>query len=94
MARGRTAIIDELTTLAVDRRRKWQLRRLRDGKCSQCGDEPLVTKTLGQKCVEKTQAHRTEAYRDQDLGKRFVREQKAQKKIAVRRTLLTREAKD
>lgn len=44
----RMQINDEFTHLPISRQRKYQLRRQRDGKCTECG-EPVVE---GSRCLK------------------------------------------
>lgn len=51
----------------VSRQRKWQLQKVAEGLCCQCGKEPLVNRTLGELCREKSRASGREysaLYRD------------------------------
>jgi len=44
--RGRPIILDEFTDLSASRQRKWQLRRRKEGQCSVCGGQPVVSAEL------------------------------------------------
>ncbi len=47
----RIKIIDEFTNLPISKQYKWQLRKLRDGKCRTCGKTPLLTTTHCADCA-------------------------------------------
>ncbi len=62
-----TRIEDEFTHLPISRQRKYQLRRQRDGRCTQCG-EPVVR---GKRCLKHLIQARERQRRAHGLKRRY-----------------------
>jgi hypothetical protein len=60
-------IEDEFTRLPISRQRKYQLRRQRDGRCTQCG-EPVVE---GKRCLKHLIEAREHQRQTQRLRRRY-----------------------
>lgn len=60
-------IDDEFALLPISRQRKYQLRRARDGRCTQCG-EPVVQ---GKRCLKHLVQARERQRRNQGLKRRY-----------------------
>lgn len=56
----------------MDRRVRYQLIRIANGLCANCGDEPLVTARLGAKCLKKQRErmHEKTSAKRRNLGAR------------------------
>ncbi len=62
-----TPIHDEFTALPISRQRKYQLRRARDGRCTQCG-EPVKR---GTRCLKHLVQARERQRLTQGLKRRY-----------------------
>ena len=60
-------ILDEFSALPISRQRKYQLRRARDGRCTQCG-EPVVA---GKRCLKHLIEARERQRRVQGTTRRY-----------------------
>ncbi len=60
-------IEDEFALLPISRQRKYQLRRARDGRCTQCG-KPVVE---GKRCLKHLVEARERQRRAQGLKRRY-----------------------
>lgn len=53
-----TAIQDEFSALPISRQRKYQLRRARDGRCTQCGERVVAGKRCLKHLIEARERQR------------------------------------
>ena len=63
----RRPIIDEFTYLNISRQRKYQMRKKRDGRCTQCG-EPALS---GARCLKHLVLYREQQRKKQRARRRY-----------------------
>ena len=63
----RRPIIDEFTYLNISRQRKYQMRKKRDGRCTQCG-EPAAS---GARCLKHLVLYREQPRKKQRARRRY-----------------------
>jgi hypothetical protein len=63
----RKPIIDEFTYLNISRQRKYQMRKKRDGRCTQCG-APVLS---GARCLKHLVLYREQQRKKQRARRRY-----------------------